>query len=425
MKKILYIILDGLGDLPSPYLKEATPLETAFTPFMDRLAKEGKCGLLYPVGEPISPESDVAVISLLGYEAKKYYTGRGPLEAFAEGIKIEDGDLAFRGNFATCDKDGKRIIDRRVGRNLTTEEAKLLAEEINQKVKLDEADFIFKSTIGHRAILVIKHKGKKLSSWITNTDPAYKREGLFSVAKEDFDYVVQECKPMEGFQNDESAKISSKLVNEFTVKSFKVLNQSPVNSKRVKENKLPGNVILLRDAGSSLPKFEPLKERTQRNFACFVQMPVEKGIALLTGMEVIDVGLSTSMEEEYQKWASVALESIKKYDGLYIHIKGPDEPGHDGNPLRKREVIELIDKHFFSKLLPSLKKEETILCVTADHSTPCILKSHSPDPVPLLIWGQGVEPDGVKFFGERFCKEGSLGILKGPDLLPFLVKLSK
>ena len=150
MKKILYVVLDGLGDLPIKELGDKTPLEAALTPNMDKLAQKGKTGIVYPVAKGIAPESDVAVICLLGYDAHKYYTGRGPLESYAEGLEIHDGDLALRVNFATVDKDGKTILDRRVGRNLATEEAKELAQEINSKVILSSGTFEFRSTIGHR-----------------------------------------------------------------------------------------------------------------------------------------------------------------------------------------------------------------------------------------------------------------------------------
>ena len=425
MKKIFYIILDGLGDLPHPDLDSKTPLESAFTPHLDKLAKEGKCGLLYPVGEPVAPESDTAVISLLSYKPAEHYTGRGPLEVVAENIDFKDGDLALRCNFATISDDRKTILDRRAGRNLTTEEAKALSDELNEKLKLESADFVFKNTIGHRAVLVIRSKKTKLSGFIENTDPAYKREGIISVAKDKFENVICESKPLEGFENDIKAQEASKLLNEFTKKSIDILDKSQVNKERRRKGLLPANVILSRDAGSELPKFTPLKEKLGLNFGCFVQMPVEKGIAILTGMRIIEVPILKDLVATYRSWAELAIKEISNFDGLYIHIKGPDEPGHDGLPKKKKEIIELIDKYFFEKIISFVNKEEFVICVTADHATPCLLKAHSSDPVPLLIWGKDIEPDSAKSFSERECKEGALGILKGFELLPFLSKLAK
>ena len=232
MRKILYIVLDGLGDLPLKQLGNKTPLEAAFTPNMDKLAQKGKTGLVYPVGKGIAPESDIAVISLLGYDAHKYYTGRGPLESFAEGLSVNDGDVAFRVNFATVAEDGRTIKDRRVGRNLSTEEATSLAKEINSKVTLSSATFEFKNTIGHRGVLVIRGMHSKLSGWITNTDPAYDREGVFGVAKEKFENLVAESVAMPGYENSPEAVEAAKLLNEFTKASNKVLNESLLNKNR-------------------------------------------------------------------------------------------------------------------------------------------------------------------------------------------------
>ncbi|MGE4357970.1 MAG: alkaline phosphatase family protein, partial [Candidatus Omnitrophota bacterium] len=387
MKKILYIVLDGLGDRPHPEFENKTPLDLANIPFLNRLAEAGQLGVVYTVGRNISPESDVAVISILGYDAHKYYTGRGPLECFAEGLEVKDGDLAYRVNFATLGKNNE-IIDRRVGRNLTTGEAQLLAKEINEKVKLTDADFVFKSTIGHRGVLLICSRKGRLSARVTNTDPAYGKEGVFGVAKEKFDNFVQPCLAED---DTEEAKLAAELTNEFMRKSQEVLSGSEINKKRIKENKLPANVILTRDAGDRLPKFPPLKEKFGINLGCFVEMPVEKGIALLTGMEIVDLPLPTgNWEKDYSLRASKALEAINKFDGLYIHLKGPDEPAHDGNFIKKKEVIEAIDSFFFGKLLTQLELKlltqlelkDVIICVTADHSTHCILRAHSADPVP-------------------------------------------
>ena len=426
MKKIFYIILDGLGDLPIKELNNKTPLEAALTPNLDRLAQKGKTGIVYPVAKGIAPESDIAVISLLGYDAHKYYTGRGPLEAFAEGLSIHDGNLALRVNFATVEGDGKTIKDRRVGRNLTNEEATVLAKEINSKVTLSTATFEFKHTIGHRGVLVIRGMHSKLSGWITNTDPAYEREGVFGVAKEKFDNLVAESVPMPGFENSNEAKEAASLLNEFTQESHKALDESAVNKKRVSENKLSANIILCRDAGDHLPSFPKIESLYNIKFGSFVQMPVERGIALLTGLEVIDVPSSCGhLDVDYPIWAKVALDSIKKYDGIYIHIKGPDEPAHDGDFYKKKDIIEAIDKFFFANLLPSLDMNNTVIVVTADHSTVCSIRAHSSDPVPLLISGAGIKPDGSLSFSEKAAKLGSLGEMIGQDIMPLIVKSAK
>ena len=423
MRKILFIVLDGLGDLPIKELNNKTPLEAALTPNLDRLAQRGKTGIVYTVAKGIAPESDIAVISLLGYDAHKYYTGRGPLEAFAEGLIIHDGNLALRVNFATVQADGKTIKDRRVGRDLTTDEAAALAKEINSKVTLSSATFEFKNTIGHRGVLVIRGMRSKLSGWITNTDPAYEREGVFGIAKDKFENFVTESHPMPGYENLSEAKEAALLLNEFTQKSHKVLNESVVNKKRIAENKLAANIILSRDAGDHLPKFPKIDSLYGIRFGSFVQMPVEKGIALLTGLDVIDVPSSSGhLDVDYTIWAKVALDTIKRYDGIYIHIKGPDEPAHDGDFNKKKEIIEIIDKFFFADLLAKLDINNTIVAVTADHSTVCAIKAHSSDPAPLLVSGGNIKPDGSLSFSEKAAKLGSIGELLGRDIMPLLVK---
>ena len=426
MKKILYVVLDGLGDLPIKELGDKTPLEAAFTPHMDKLAQKGKTGIVYPVAKGIAPESDVAVICLLGYDAHKYYTGRGPLESYAEGISIHDGDLALRVNFATVDKDGETILDRRVGRNLTTEEATELAKEINSKVILSSATFEFRNTIGHRGVLVIRGQRSRLSGWITNPDPAYGREGVFGVALEKFPNTIQESRPVEGHENDPKAIEAAKLLNEFTQKAHQVLEKAQTNKKRASEGKMAGNAIVSRDAGDCLPTFPSFAQAQKLKFGSFVQMPVEKGIALLTGIDVVHLPLSTGKPEiDYPLWAETAIKKSKDFDGLYIHIKGPDEPAHDGNFNKKKESIEAIDKFFFGSLIPKINLQDYIIAVTADHSTPCKLKAHSADPVPFLAAGGAIKPDGSMSFSEKTARLGSLGEITGREVLPLLVKLAR
>lgn len=426
MTKILYIVLDGLGDRPIAKLGGKTPLEAAAKPNMDALAKRGRTGLVYTVGRGIAPESDVAVISILGYDAHKYYTGRGPLESYAEGLSIKDGDVAFRVNFATVGNDNK-ILDRRVGRNLTTEEATRLAADVNEKVKLTTfpASFTFKNTIGHRGVLVIRSEDKiKLSAEITNTDPAYDKHGVFGVAKEKFENFVLECKPTKGNEKVEEAHRAASLVNEFTKKSTDILNASAVNKERIKGGKLPGNLILIRDAGDRLPKFPPIGDIYKKKFGCFVEMPVEQGIALLTGMDIVKLPQpSGNLKDDYTLRAQKVQEAMGGYDILYIHLKGPDEPAHDGNFAKKIESIEAVDKYFFQNLLKKVNLNEATITITADHATPCELKAHSDDPVPILLAGAGVSLDGSGDFSERACKGGAIGTINGADIMPMLVKL--
>jgi 2,3-bisphosphoglycerate-independent phosphoglycerate mutase len=185
---------------------------------------------------------------------------------------------------------------------------------------------------------------------------------------------------------------------------------------------MPGNVIVSRDAGDRLPKFPSLKEMFKLRFGSFVQMPVEKGIALLTDIEVVDIPpASGDIKADYNLWAQTAAKKIKEFDGLYIHIKGPDEPAHDGNFNKKKDSIEAIDRFFFADLLAEVNLKDIIIAVTSDHSTPCKLKAHSQDPVPFLIAGGAIEPDSVPRFSESACRKGSLGEMLGSEILPKIV----
>jgi len=423
--KLIYVVIDGIGDLPIEELRDRTTLEAAETPNMDMLAKSGRTGMMYTVGKGIAPESDVAVISILGYDPFKHHAARGPIEAIGAGLDMKDGDLAVRCNFATIDQDG-RIIDRRVGRSVTTEEARVLADAVNTEVDLDSypVDFEFRSTFGHRGALVIKSRNNPLSGEITNTDPAYERVAGLGVVKREVEMVLQRARPM---GNTEEAKISAELVNEFVDKSHIVLERHEINTRRVAEGKLSGNLLLTRDAGSKLPDFPNINDKYGVKFACFVDMPVERGIARLAGMHVVELPPpSGNLESDYSLRADKLLGSLPYYDGFYIHIKGPDEPGHDGDFHLKTSIIEAVDKHLFGNLLPNIDLNECIVCVTADHSTPCKLKAHSDDPVPLLISGDRVPGDRVNRFSEKDCRGGSIGTLsRGTLLMPMLMRLLK
>jgi len=423
--KLIYVVVDGMGDLPIQKLGGRTPLEAAETPNMDRLARNGKNGLMYSVAKGIAPESDVAVVSILGYDPFKHSVARGIFEAVGAGLTVRSGDLALRCNFATLGR-GRRIIDRRAGRDLTAEEARRLSETVNEKVKLDSypVDFEFKNTIGHRAVLVIRSKRKPLSGRITNTDPAYTRLEEIGVAKAKVEMTLKKCEPMD---NSEEAKISAALVNEFVEKSHIALDEHEVNRKRAAAGKLKANVILTRDAGNTLPRFPSLSERYGVSFVCLADMPVERGISKLAGMSLVDLPPpSGDLKRDCRLRVRRLLKVLPSHDCFYIHIKGPDEPGHDGNFNLKTQLIATIDGHFFGELLPNIELKNCVICVTADHSTPSELRAHSDAPVPLLISGNKIRGDGSSRFSERECRRGSLGILRhGTELMPKLMGFLK
>lgn len=426
-KQIFYVILDGLGDDPVEAFGGKTPLEAAATPHLDRLARDGRNGYVTTVGEGIAPESDIAVLSILGYDPHEHHTGRGPLEAVGAGIDVRDGDLAYRVNFATVDEDGEgwSIVDRRVGRDLSSEEAQALAQEVQDKVTLDGATFDFRATIGHRGVLVLRANDGHLSAEVENSDPAYGREGALGVAKETFVNRVVPVTPIDGHHGDPAAVLAADLTNRWLRESYEVLRASEVNAKRAADGKLPGNFILTRDGGDHLPKLTPFKEKFGPQMGCFVEMPVELGIARLTEMGVVEAPSGIGQREQYEAWASLALEAIEGFDGLYIHIKGPDVPAHDGDHEAKLANIELIDAVFFGALLDDLDLKRSVVAVTADHSTSCARRAHTDGPVPLLISGGSVSPDGVQTFGETAARDGAIGHLLGPQIMPDLVALAR
>lgn len=423
--KLFFIVIDGMAGLPIEELGDKTPLEAAVTPNMDFLADTGITGLMYTVGEGVAPGSDTAVVSILGYDPFKYDVRRGVLEALGANLSMEEGDLALRCNFATL-SSGNTIVDRRAGRSLTFEEATELAGAINEEVKLESysASFQFKSTIKHRGALVIRSREKTLSGNISNIDPAYGRVKGVDVAKPRVEMLLKTCRPLE---RTEEAQISAELVNEFTQKSMAILDKHEINKKRIKEGNLKANVILTRGAGHHLPKFPQLKQQYGLSFACLMDMPVEKGISKLAGMQVINLPPpSNSLLNDCKIRLTKMLEELPYYDCFYIHIKGPDEPGHDGDFNLKKELITIIDKYFVGSLLQKISLKDKIVCITSDHSTPCKLKAHSEDPVPLLISGNKIQNDEIKRFTEKDCKNGKLGILsKGTELMPKLIKIMK
>ncbi len=425
MYKILYVVLDGAADGVNAPRRS---LEEAMKPSIDRLASHSLCGLVYTVGKGIAPESDVAVLSLLGYNPAEYYTGRGPLEAVGADVAFQGGDVALRANYATVDPKTLRIIDRRAGRSVSTREARILAEAIDG-MKLDNGHGIvlFRATVGHRGVLVLRHDSLKLKADITNTDPAYERIGRISHAREEYEPFIQKAKPL---TSEPGAIKAAELVNEFTMKSIEILDSHPINRDRRERGLPPANAILLRDAGDQLPNAPSFYEKFGLNMASIVEMPVERGIARVLGLSLVEavrdpqeIDRKTLLEKE----AEITVRALNEFDGIYVHLKGPDEPGHDGDLAGKIKAIEEIDEHFFSRVLDEIDLENTIVIVTSDHATPWHLKAHSDDPVPLMFSNPRL-PEKHEGFNEVECRKGALGVLEGgynilPTLLDVLSKL--
>lgn len=417
MKRLLYVCLDGLGDDPVPELGDRTPLEAAETPFLDSLARQGSTGTVTTVGEGIAPESDIAVFAILGYDPREEHPGRGVVEAVGVGMDFRDGDLAYRVNFATA--EWPKIVDRRVGRDLSSEESHALAAEVNDRLRIPGIRVDLQATVEHRGVLVLRADEGALSANVTNTDPAYRKEGHLGVALETFLWEVARCEPLE---DSDAARRAADVTNAFVEGSAEILDASEVNDARRRAGKLPGNVILTRDGGDRRPKLQRIADRFGPEWGCFVEMPVERGIAILLGMAPVDAPRLVG-EEDYAHWARLAADALEGYDALYVHIKGPDIPAHDGRSEDKRDVIELIDRAFFGEVLPRIDIGRTVVAVTADHSTSCVRKAHTAAPVPLLVAGGGVRSDGTTAFGEREATTGSLGHLRGIDILPRLAQV--
>ncbi len=416
---MIYVLLDGVGDLPHPDLKNTTPLDYANTPNLDKMTRNGVMGEVISVGKGIAPESDIAVFNMLGYKFQhSEYAGRGVIEAIGTGIDFKDGDLALRGNFATLD-DSEIIIDRRAGRKIEKEDALEVSKEIEKKIKFSEpgATVVVVPTIGHRVVVRIRCEGKQLSSEISNTDPAYSRVDGMGIAKAVGDYLkIERCLPLNQLPNSE---LTAKLVNEFTEQSLIILRNSETNKRRKSQGKKLLNSILLRDAGNHYPKVVPINDLYSMKFSCIVDMPVEIGISEVLKMRTFSAGGLTDYEEK----ARIAAKAMETENAIYVHLKGPDEFGHDGDAIGKMKNIEEIDRRFFGTLLDNIDTSKVAIVVSADHSTPCINKGHSDDPVPVLVSGDMVKSDNSARYTEKNAKIGSIGLLEGAQVVKTAIQL--
>jgi 2,3-bisphosphoglycerate-independent phosphoglycerate mutase len=341
---------------------------------------------------------------MLGYSFPEGYSGRGVIEAVGAGVKFADGELALRANFATVESGV--IVDRRAGRNLTKEEGARLVAEL-ESIELRGAQFEFKHTVSHRAVLVMRAE-IPLSAKISNTDPAYTRvKGFGAARRTSGKESVMSSRPL---ATSKAARIAAKLVNEFTRKSMEILSRSRVNKSRMKQGKKPANAVLLRDAGDHLPRVTSFREQYDMEGVAIVEMPAEVGIARILKMKEIRI----EDPDDLSRKAKIFCDTLEEGVIVYAHIKGPDEFGHDGDVLGKKKSIERIDREFFSAAKNMMT--DTKIVVSCDHATPCVLKTHSSDVVPLLITDGGKDRDCCRFT-ESDARRGSIGSIMGAEVL--------
>ena len=375
--------------------------------------------MVYTVKRGIAPESDAGVFSLLSYNPSRLDLSRGVVEALGSGIDFHNGDLALRCNFATVEQG--RIVDRRAGRNVSTEEATRLVEAVNQDPQLRGlTNFELKATIGHRCALVFRGGQRRMSAVISNLDPAYERKGKLTIARTDVKLPtpIPKCMPL---NKTKQAQQTADLVNKFAARAHEVLENHEVNVARQSRGHRSANFLLMRDAGTTKPKVATLRRKFGFKGVAVADMPVELGIAKVIGIDTRVFPPNRSLEA-YAERAAEATKLLSDYDFVYVHLKGPDEPGHDGDFEGKRRAIEEIDRGFFSRLGDLTK---SVLCVTADHSTPCAAKGHTEDPVPVLVVGPGVNVDDSKRFTEAYGRMGAIGVLQhGYEIMRMLKKQS-
>ncbi len=424
--RVALIVLDGLGDRPHPDTGGKSPVEAAATPQLSGLVQRGQLGQVVIVGPGVAPESDAGVFALMGYDPVHDSPGRGVLEALGVDVPLGPGDVALRLNFATADGDGT-ILDSRVGRSLSTSEAQDLARSLSAADLLAAEDIRaeVRATVGHRGVLWLHPvRDGRLSPNVSNADPFYEKVGGMGEAKRPDVPRVQTVTPLD--PSPEAARTASAL-NHLLPAAGQLLAGHRVNARRALSGKKIANALLVRNAGAlpqhPLPSFE---SRYGVRGASLTEMPVERGIAQVLGLEDRYVGpMGPDRDAGYRDRARVARDLLSSHGFTYVHLKGPDEPGHDGKAVLKQEIIEAIDRSFFGPFLDGLDLARVRLAVTADHATPAILRGHSDDPVPLLLVGAGVPPDplaATRTFSETAAAKGRLGTLRGADVLPLLLR---
>lgn len=373
-----------------------TPLQVAKKPNMDWMASEGRNGLLNNVPDGMPADSDVAIMSILGHDPRRYYTGRGPLEALGMDVNLDENDVAFRCNLIT-EKDG--IIKDYSAGHISTREAKKLIPEVSSKYG-DSGEFYV--GVDYRHLFVLRDEGVDVDELVSAAP--------HKIIGESYEENLLKPRDNEIAQN----------LNEIILGSREILSRHPVNEKRIEEGKDPANSIWLWGQGRK-PKMKTVREKYGIEGAVISAVTLVKGLGVCAGMDRISVpGATGYYDTDYENKAEFGLKALEDHDLVFIHVEAPDEAGHAGDVERKIEAIENIDERLLGKLIDNLGGKYTI-SIMADHPTPIEVRNHVPEPVPFSIYSTEKEADEVGFFDEFSVQRGSMGKIEGHKFLDKLL----
>ena len=403
MKHII-ILGDGMADWPSGSLGNRTLLQVSYTPNMDKLARMGRTGQLITVADGFHPGSEVANMSVMGYNLPKVYEGRGPLEAASIGVELQPGDMAMRCNIVCIEGE---ILKNHSAGHVTTEEADVLVKYLQEHLG-DERVHLY-TGVQYRHLLVIKGGDKHLDC----TPP--------------HDVPLHPFRPLMVKAEIPEAQATADLLNDLILKSQDLLKCHPLNLKRMAEGKDSANSIWPWSPGYR-PQMESLSVMypSIKKGSVISAVDLINGIGVYAGLRRISVEGATGLyDTNYENKVSSALEALKTDDLVYLHIEASDEAGHEGNFDLKRLTIEDLDKRVVGPIYEAVKDwdEPVAIAVLPDHPTPCELRTHTAEPVPFLIYYPGIEPDGVQTFDEMACKEGIYGVMKENEFMNEFIKI--
>jgi 2,3-bisphosphoglycerate-independent phosphoglycerate mutase len=402
--KYLLVVGDGMADYPVPQLGNKTPLQAAYKPNMDSIAAKGRSGLIKTVPDELTPGSDAAICSVLGYDPIKYCTGRGPLEAPSRGIKLAENDTAYRCNLIT-EKD-EVILDYSSGHITTNEASQLIAAIRKSFEKPGEIEFFV--GLDYRHFLILRNFP---TPELIQCTPPHDARGI----------AVSDVLPKA--KSPEAEKVTQ-MLRDLIEGSRDVLRSHPVNVAREKAGKHPGNLIWPWGGGKR-PSMPTLKEKYGIKSAVISAVDLVKGIGTYAGMEIINVQGATGLDNtNYEGKADAAIKALKTNDLVFVHVEAPDEAGHCRDFKLKVKTIEDLDKRLLGRILNGIN-EPYAIAILPDHPTPIKTGTHSRDPVPFSIASPNLKPDGVKKFDELSAKNGAYGLIENDFLISLLLNSGK